>query len=113
MDLLQMLAKMRHDGWTVAVHNDYRLNGCRSTFWLFTHEASGRFVKGEGPTDTDAVAAALSVAQLALVDPPVEVSQSQLADELIRVVSPRELAEEVVRLRARVAELVAPDPAAD
>jgi hypothetical protein len=58
------LRRMRSEGWTVAVHNDYRQNGQPMTFWLFTNETHGTFVKGEGPTDlaavTDARAAALS-----------------------------------------------------
>lgn len=39
----------------VAVHNDYRLRGETFTFWLFTHDASGRFVRGEGHTDREAL----------------------------------------------------------
>jgi len=38
----------------VAVHNDYRLNGKAHTFWLFTHP-NGRWVKGEGKTDNEAL----------------------------------------------------------
>lgn len=38
----------------VAVHNDYVLNGRRFTFWIFTHP-SGRYVKGEGSTDAEAL----------------------------------------------------------
>jgi len=45
---------MREQGWSVAVHNDYRLNGEDHTFWLWTHP-SGRFVKGEGRTDQEAL----------------------------------------------------------
>lgn len=48
------LKKMREAGWSVAVHNDYRLAGKAMTFWLFTH-ANGRYVKGEAETDLDAV----------------------------------------------------------
>jgi hypothetical protein len=44
---------LRAAGWSVAVHNDYRLNGENMTFWLFTH---GSFaVKGEGRTDAEAL----------------------------------------------------------
>jgi hypothetical protein len=50
-----LLAKMRNNGWSVAVHNDYWHNGCSYTFWLFTHVQSGRFVKGEGEDDYTAV----------------------------------------------------------
>ena len=44
---------IRAKGWAVAVHNDYRLNGARRTFWLFTKD--GRAVKGEGATDAEAL----------------------------------------------------------
>ena len=44
------LSLLRSRGWSVAVHNDYRLSGNRYTFWLLTHP-SGRWVKGEGETD--------------------------------------------------------------
>lgn len=40
-------------GWSVAVHNDYRVNGKPFTFWLFTK--GDRCVKGEGPTDAIAL----------------------------------------------------------
>lgn len=40
-------------GWTVAVHNDYRLNGENCTFWLFTKGEQA--VKGEGRTDVEAL----------------------------------------------------------
>jgi chromosome segregation ATPase len=50
---------LRKDGWAVAVHNDYRLNGRSHTFWLFTR--GNRFIKGEGETD----AAALDEARFA------------------------------------------------
>lgn len=48
---------LRAGGWSVAVHNDYRLNGERWTFWLFTHP-DGTWIKGEGRTDDEALAAA-------------------------------------------------------
>ena len=54
-----LLAKLRKAGWSVAVHNDYRLDGEPATFWLFTHP-DGRWVKGEGSTD---VLALLDVAE--------------------------------------------------
>lgn len=50
-----ILAALRADGWGVAVHNDYRLDGQTMTFWLLTHAETGRFIKGEGPTDQDAL----------------------------------------------------------
>ena len=55
MNLSGMLHELRSHGWTVAVHNDYRLNGEAFTFWLFTNEQLGVFFKGEGRTDDDAV----------------------------------------------------------
>ena len=45
---------LRALGWTVAVHNDYRHQGKPHTFWLLTHP-SGRWLKGEAPTDTEAL----------------------------------------------------------
>jgi hypothetical protein len=44
---------IRAQGWAVAAHNDYRLNGESFTFWLFTK--GDRAVKGEGRTDTEAL----------------------------------------------------------
>jgi hypothetical protein len=44
---------LRKQGWAVAVHNDYRLNGERCTFWLLTR--GDRCAKGEGRTDADAL----------------------------------------------------------
>ena len=44
---------LRALGWTVAVHNDYRLDGVAHTFWLFTK--GGQAVKGEGRTDAEAL----------------------------------------------------------
>lgn len=58
------LFELRAAGWRVAVHNDYRVNGRDMTFWLFTHPASGRFVKGEGETDADALRVVLRQAAL-------------------------------------------------
>ncbi len=48
------LARLRDDGWMVAVHNDYRLDGERKTFWLFT-KSNGTYIKGEGETDLAAI----------------------------------------------------------
>lgn len=44
---------LRAAGWTVAVHNDYRLNGEPHTFWLMTRGDECR--KGEGKTDAEAL----------------------------------------------------------
>jgi hypothetical protein len=51
----KLLTKIRDAGWSVAVHNDYRLNGAAHTFWLFTHP-NGRYLKGEGKSDEMALA---------------------------------------------------------
>lgn len=45
---------LKKAGWSVAVHNDYRLDGKSHTFWLFTHP-NGRWAKGEGETDEEAL----------------------------------------------------------
>lgn len=44
---------IRAEGWMVAVHNDYRLNGELYTFWLFTK--GEKAIKGEGKTDAEAL----------------------------------------------------------
>lgn len=49
-----ILADIRSHHWSVAVHNDYRLNGVASTFLLLTHP-SGRWVKGDGETERAAL----------------------------------------------------------
>lgn len=49
-----MLNDLRDAGWSVAAHNDYRLNGESFTFWLLTHP-NGRWLKGEGRTDGEAL----------------------------------------------------------
>jgi len=50
----EILAKLRECGWSVAVHNDYRLKGESYTFWLLTHP-EGIWAKGEGATDKEAL----------------------------------------------------------
>lgn len=49
-----LVERLRAQGWAVAVHNDYRLNGKPHTFWLLTND-DGRYVKGEGRTDAEAL----------------------------------------------------------
>ena len=44
---------LREQGWSVAVHNDYRLHGESFTFWLLTKNE--RALKGEGRTDGEAL----------------------------------------------------------
>lgn len=45
-----LLETLRNEGWMVAAHNDYQLNGSKHTFYLFTHQHYG-WVKGEGIND--------------------------------------------------------------
>jgi hypothetical protein len=66
------LATLRAKGWTVAVHNDYRLDGVAHTFWLFTK--NGAALKGEGLTDHDALAEVL-----ARVEMLASIEQSEIA----------------------------------
>ena len=47
------LEALREDGWTVAVHNDYRQNGKAKTFWLMVKGETA--LKGEGDTDDEAL----------------------------------------------------------
>ena len=49
-----MVEALRKAGWSVAVHNDYRLSGEHHAFWLWTHP-DGRYVKGEGRSDVEAL----------------------------------------------------------
>ena len=53
VDALPMLTTLRRLGWSVAVHNDYRMNNETFTFWLFTR--GNRCAKGEGKTDEEAL----------------------------------------------------------
>ena len=57
--LAQMLRELRSEGYMVGVHNDYMQAGKFQTFWLFTHRSRGTFLKGEGPTDEEAVKSVL------------------------------------------------------
>lgn len=50
----QKLSSLRLRGWRVAVHNDYQLGGKFHTFWLLTHP-NGRWIKGEGTSDDEAL----------------------------------------------------------
>ena len=61
-DAVPALLRMRDAGWSVAVHNDYKLHGKAFTFWLFTRGVL--FVKGEGRTDDDAIKEAETAARL-------------------------------------------------
>lgn len=70
---------IRAAGWNVAVHNDYRLHGKPHTFWLFTHAESGRFVKGEGASDAEALREVRLI--LALLDPATKTLVDALANQ--------------------------------
>lgn len=47
----------------VAVHNDYMQGGQAYTFWLLTRE-DGRWIKGEGRTDSEALVNAVVLADV-------------------------------------------------
>jgi len=59
--------RLREAGWMVAVHNDYRQDGKLKTFWLFVKD--GRAIKGEGDTDSEAVAQCYALAANPSVPP--------------------------------------------
>lgn len=83
-------AVMREAGWRVAVHNDYRLNGEDHTFWLFTHP-NGRWVKGEGRTDDDALAECVA----AISQPPASSPLEGEVRERLRIMSKQKLSDEM------------------
>lgn len=62
-----MLAELRAAGWRVAVHNDYRVGGEDFTFWLLTRGCL--CVRGEGPTDEEALAACVREVERLRLDP--------------------------------------------
>lgn len=94
MDARQAAEAMREGGWSVAVHNDYRVDGKCATFWLWTHP-SGRWLKGEGQTDDVALAECLRALSLseAASDPrdaeitrlSAELSAAQADNERLRI----------------------------
>ncbi len=51
---MNALNELRTLGWTVAIHNDYAIDGVHHTFYLFTK--GNHFVKGEAQTDLEALA---------------------------------------------------------
>ena len=53
MAIQSILSELREDGWRVAVHNDYMLNGELHTFWLFTF--GNWCAKGEAKDDYTAL----------------------------------------------------------
>ena len=52
------LDKLRAEGLSVAVHNDYRQGGRLFTFWLMTAEIRGQLFAFKGEGETDAIALA-------------------------------------------------------
>lgn len=89
----------------MAVHNDYRLNGTRYSFWLLTHP-SGVWCKGEGVTEEQALRLARTQAaeRLAWVEgkgvPPVSVA----SEKPVEAPAPIQETEEVRRDFAKVSE---------
>ncbi len=51
---MNALKELRALGWTVAIHNDYAIDGVHHTFYLLTK--GNHFVKGEAQTDLEALA---------------------------------------------------------
>lgn len=76
---MKNLARLRSLGWSVAVHNDYKINGLPMTFWLFTHP-SGRWVKGEATSDQEAVNECL---RQALNETSTKISLTKKQDEFV------------------------------
>jgi len=48
------LQRLRHAGWYVVAHEDYKRDGVKYTGWFFAHP-SGVWVKGESDNDADAL----------------------------------------------------------
>lgn len=75
---------IRAEGWTVAVHNDYKLNGVQHTFWLFTK--GDKALKGEGMTDAEALNHVRAALDLKPEEPVGrEITRDELAETLIDV----------------------------
>ncbi len=76
MDAFAVLKALRGDGWCVAVHNDYKLNGKDFTFWLFTKD--DKHIKGEGATDMIALSNAYN--QIGSTRIELETPEDELED---------------------------------
>ena len=76
---MKNLTRLRSLGWSVAVHNDYKINGLPMTFWLFTH-SNGRWVKGEATSDQEAVNECL---RQALNETSTKISLTEKQDEFV------------------------------
>jgi hypothetical protein len=73
---------LRARGWTVAVHNDYRVGGRSYTFWLFTKNCIA--IKGEGVSDSialDQVRAAIGGAPLTREEAEQLYEESSMSDD--------------------------------
>lgn len=77
---MQILDDLRARGWTVAVHNDYRIHGEACTFWLLTHP-NGRYVIGEASTDELALTRCRDlIDRYSYEKPPTDVNRSRHGD---------------------------------
>lgn len=77
---------LRAKGWSVAVHNDYRINGEPHTFWLLTH--GDRAIKGEGKTDVEAlnqIRRTFPVGYLDQSPEPIPAAVSEVRKELLEL----------------------------
>jgi hypothetical protein len=96
LDLLRTVDERLHyirgKGWTVAVHNDYRIDGVEMTFWLFTK--IDHAVKGEGDSDLEALGIVIEGIQ------EIEAKQEEQVRQVTRM---REL-ENALRPFAKAAE---------
>lgn len=101
--------KMRAKGWTVAVHNDYRLNGRHHTFWLFTN--GDYAAKGEGSTDDEAIQRASTEADRIVAEmASLGESTLNMADRVAELTQERDAAcdrarDLDARLEAEIAEV--------
>ncbi len=57
------LAELRKMGWHVAAHHEFERHKQVRTFWLFSHDPCGRWIKAEGAARSE-----ILVLQLALGD---------------------------------------------
>ena len=72
---------IRARGLNVAVHNDYQQDGEHYTFWLFTDPASGKWFKGEGKSDAEA----LDQIRAQLADKQQPAQRHELAEEWLKL----------------------------
>jgi hypothetical protein len=104
----KLRAKLREDGWVVAVHNDYRMNGVPMTFWLFTRD-DRRWIKGEGRDDRAALEAAIAESQRPDVRAGLLAAKLDADRDLVALRTRLDLAERII---SRLAELEAERDAA-